>query len=345
AKKGAKAADAVKGGGKNAPGAKPKATKPKPKPKKAADKPTPKKKGGSCKVKAKKNSFVPGTKVLMADGSTKNIEDLKKGEYVLASDPETGNLQARQITDTITGDGVKSLVTLSVGPDGKNGKAKPSKITATANHPFWLPDYGKWAEAGDLEPGMWLQTAAGTWVQITAIDTAHRTQRVHNLTVEGQHTYYVLAGDNPLLVHNDEDACPTGGVNELYGHEGMSKGAFDYRKTIKNFSGGRNVAVAKMNDGSFVGAISKGGPNHSEKLLPDAIKKAGYSKSDVDGIYTERAPCGPWDQNCEAFVATEFPGVPVSYSVPWVNDAQLMKDSNKILNELIGSAMRRSGII
>ncbi|MGC9535420.1 hypothetical protein [Streptomyces sp. UG1] len=76
----------------------------------------------------KKNSFVPGTKVLMADGSTKNIEGLKEGEYVLASDPETGNLQARQVTDTITGDGVKHLVTLTVDPDGKDGKAKPSKI-------------------------------------------------------------------------------------------------------------------------------------------------------------------------------------------------------------------------
>ncbi|MGP4083501.1 hypothetical protein [Streptomyces sp. KR55] len=60
---------------------------------------------------------------------------------------------------------------------------------------------------------MWLQTAAGTWVQITAIDDAHRGQRVHNLTVEGQHTYFVLAGVSPLLVHNDgkkqqPEACP-----------------------------------------------------------------------------------------------------------------------------------------
>ncbi|MFV0138001.1 Hint domain-containing protein [Streptomyces sp. HMX87] len=65
-----------------------------------------------------------------------------------------------------------------------------------------MPDFGKWVEAEDLEPGMWLQTAAGTWVQITAIDTAHCTQRVHNLTVEGQHTYFVLAGSSPVLVHN-----------------------------------------------------------------------------------------------------------------------------------------------
>lgn len=138
----------------------------------------------------------------MADGSTKNIEDLKEGEYVLASDPETGELQARQITDTRNHSGVKHLITLTVDPDGKDGDAKPATITATDEHPFWLPDFGKWVNAEDLEPGMWLQTSAGTWVQVTAVDESHRTQRVFNLTVDGQHTYYVQAGATPVLVHN-----------------------------------------------------------------------------------------------------------------------------------------------
>ncbi|MDQ1008818.1 hypothetical protein QFZ82_003303 [Streptomyces sp. V4I23] len=209
AKKGAKAADAIKGGNK-ASNAKPKhkkpqdetKAKPKPKSKKAESKPAPKK-GDSCPVKKpKKNSFVPGTKVLMADGSTKNIEDLKEGEYVLASDPETGDLQAREVTDTRDHSGIKHLITLTVDPDGKDGDAKPETITATDEHPFWLPDFGKWVNAEDLEPGMWLQTSAGTWAQVTAIDETHGSQRLHNLTVDGVHTYYVLAGGAPVLVHN-----------------------------------------------------------------------------------------------------------------------------------------------
>ncbi|MFE7393419.1 RHS repeat-associated core domain-containing protein [Streptomyces sp. NPDC057582] len=193
AKKGAKAVDAVKSaakaGGKKVAG---KAKAGVNKAKQTVSKGTGKhrapkgKKGGACK---KKNSFVPGTKVLMADGSTKNIEDLKEGEYVLASDPETGDLQARQITDTRNHSGVKHLITLTVDPDGKNGKAQASSITATDEHPFWLPDFGKWVNAEDLEPGMWLQTSAGTWTQITAIDDTHRSERVHNLTVDGAHTY------------------------------------------------------------------------------------------------------------------------------------------------------------
>ncbi|MET9966710.1 RHS repeat-associated core domain-containing protein, partial [Streptomyces sp. NPDC006356] len=36
------------------------------------------------------NSFVPGTEVLMADGSTKPIEDVEIGDRILATDPRTG---------------------------------------------------------------------------------------------------------------------------------------------------------------------------------------------------------------------------------------------------------------
>ncbi|MGW1002521.1 polymorphic toxin-type HINT domain-containing protein, partial [Streptomyces sp. NPDC002520] len=180
---------------------------------------------------------------------------LKEGEYVLASDPETSILQARQVTDTITGDGLKHLVTLTVDPDGKNGKAKPSTITATANHPFWLPDYGTWAEAGDLEPGMWLQTAAGTWVQITAIDDTHRTQKVHNLTVEGQHTYYVLVGDSPVLVHNA--GCPT----RLKVPSGDNMAAYKYQRRV---TGQETEQVWRLNSGHHAGRRVEvdGGPSN-----------------------------------------------------------------------------------
>lgn len=61
---------------------------------------------------------------------------------------------------------------------------------------------GEWRDAGDLHSGDLLRTAAGTYVQITAV--AHRSaeRRVHNLNVRELHTYYVLAGATPVLVHN-----------------------------------------------------------------------------------------------------------------------------------------------
>ncbi|MER5179468.1 DNRLRE domain-containing protein [Streptomyces sp. NPDC002896] len=161
---------------------------------KSPDQPDPK----ACKT----NSFLPGTQVVLADGSTADIEKLKVGDQVVATDPETGDTRTRTVTGTRNHKGAKDLVTLTVDPDGKDGKAKPIKLTSTAAHLYWLPDYGKWVKGSDLKPGMWLQTAAGTWVQISAVDTAHRTARVYNLSVEGVHTYYVGARNTAVLVHN-----------------------------------------------------------------------------------------------------------------------------------------------
>ncbi len=42
------------------------------------------------------------------------------------------------------------------------------EVTATAGHPFWVPDIEEWVDAGELRPGMWVQTSSGTWVQVTA---------------------------------------------------------------------------------------------------------------------------------------------------------------------------------
>ncbi|MGP3950163.1 golvesin C-terminal-like domain-containing protein [Streptomyces sp. 7N604] len=150
------------------------------------------------------NSFVPGTRVLMADGSTKAIEDVKVGDKVAGADVETDETRARTVTDTITGKGAKRLVTITVGTDGRDGDRRGT-ITATDNHPFWSPDVAQWVDAEDLESGQWIQTRWGTWAQVTDIE--QRTQRltVHNLTVAGVHTYYVLAGTTPLLAHNADE--------------------------------------------------------------------------------------------------------------------------------------------
>jgi hypothetical protein len=55
---------------------------------------------------------------------------------------------------------------------------------------------------------MWLQTSAGTWVQVSAVEHSQRTQRVYNLSIEGVRTYHVFVGGQALLVHNDgADEC------------------------------------------------------------------------------------------------------------------------------------------
>ncbi|WP_306371056.1 polymorphic toxin-type HINT domain-containing protein [Nocardiopsis sp. CC223A] len=75
-------------------------------------------------------------------------------------------------------------------------------VIATDEHPFWVPDLKAWVDAVDLAPGMWLQTSAGTWVQINAVQAWSQSATVHNLTVQGVHTYHVATGSLDVLNHN-----------------------------------------------------------------------------------------------------------------------------------------------
>ncbi|MEU7897113.1 polymorphic toxin-type HINT domain-containing protein, partial [Nonomuraea sp. NPDC049152] len=164
---------------------------------------------GACNLR-RPSSFLPGTPVLMADGSTKPIEQVRIGDLVVATDPKAGRTEAKPVTTLITGYGDRHLVKITVDIDGTGGSATDA-ITATDNHPFWLPRLGEWVTAGQLQPGMWLQTSAGVHVQVSAVRRWTATTRVHNLTVDELHTYHVLAGDQAILVHNDsplsDDEC------------------------------------------------------------------------------------------------------------------------------------------
>ncbi|WP_051338436.1 polymorphic toxin-type HINT domain-containing protein [Streptomyces flavidovirens] len=147
------------------------------------------------------NSFPAGTLVLMGDGTSTPIERIREGDKVLATDPETGHTRPEPVTDLITGSGDKRLVTVTVDTDGTAGD-RTDTITATDHHPFRTLGPDGWTYAVDLTPGAWLRTSTGTSTQIIAVDASTVPQTVHNLTVARLHTYYVLAGSTPVLVHN-----------------------------------------------------------------------------------------------------------------------------------------------
>ncbi|WP_103503908.1 polymorphic toxin-type HINT domain-containing protein [Streptomyces sp. SM14] len=129
----------------------------------------------------------------MADGSTKPIEQVAVGDEVLAADPETGQIGPRTVTAEITGAGEKNLVAVTIGE---------ATITATDEHPFWSPESGEWTHATDLKPGQLLELPDRTHAPVTTLHRWTQPATVHNLTIEGLHTYYVLAGQTPVLVHN-----------------------------------------------------------------------------------------------------------------------------------------------
>lgn len=156
---------------------------------------------GACVVG---NSFALGTRVRMADGTDRPIEDIDVGDMVLSADPIVGVVGARTVIAPITGAGTKHLVDLYV-----SGSDRP--ITATFNHPFWVDERG-WVQAGQLDSGDRLTLGQSTGLSLEILEVADlgdvQHQIVQNLSIAGWHTYYVVSGAGDLLVHN----CPTPGM-------------------------------------------------------------------------------------------------------------------------------------
>ncbi|WP_277394676.1 polymorphic toxin-type HINT domain-containing protein, partial [Streptomyces albidoflavus] len=242
----------------------------------------------SCEV----NSFVPGTKVLMADGSKKPIEDVRTGDKVLATDPKTGETKPQPVAATIIGKGDKTLVTVTIrsaterapttlttpppdgsvpvdatqfAPDDEDGDTT-STIVATDGHPFWVPELNTWLDAGQLQPGQWLHTSAGTWVQITAVSSTTQRATVHNLTVADVHTYHVVAGGTSALVHNcstpDERAHARASENAAYSSRpDVATGGYLWVQGHGEFdlASDRLHPLIRANRGAIPAAASPGG--------------------------------------------------------------------------------------
>ncbi len=84
------------------------------------------------------NSFTKETQVVMADGTTKLIDEVEAGEKVQATDEETGETVAREVVMTREGTAERLLVEFDIDTDG-DGETDES-ITATDEHPMWTAD-------------------------------------------------------------------------------------------------------------------------------------------------------------------------------------------------------------
>ncbi|WP_430791339.1 RHS repeat-associated core domain-containing protein [Actinoplanes sp. G11-F43] len=137
-------------------------------------------------------SFSGDTAVLLADGTTKPLSEVEVGDEVLATDPETGEQGPRKVEKVWVHN--DDLYVLDV--DGR-------RLTVTEDHPFWNETDKRWEGPEELELGDLLRTVGGTVSAGTFNWDDHRYAPAYNLTVAGIHTYYVLAGNTPVLVHND----------------------------------------------------------------------------------------------------------------------------------------------
>lgn len=130
--------------------------------------------------------FAAGTKVLMADGTQKNIEEIKAGDFVLTRYGESdAKLTKTKVTKTHIADESGYLII--------NGNLK-----VTANHIIWIND--SWKEAGSIQIGDVLTNSGDKKIKVDSIEWQRGKTVVYNLETEKYHTYFA----DGIWVHNQK---------------------------------------------------------------------------------------------------------------------------------------------
>jgi RHS repeat-associated protein len=145
-----------------------------------------------------KCSFSPDTPVLMDTGKTKPIGHIKTGDKVEAANPKTGKEAGGRTVQHVWINHDHDLLDVTVA----TGHGHTAIIHTTSNHPFWDGTTHTWTLAGKLHAGHLLASTAGHRPVVLSVKLAPGTADRYNLTVHQLHTYYVLAGTTPILVHN-----------------------------------------------------------------------------------------------------------------------------------------------
>ncbi|MEV0912661.1 DddA-like double-stranded DNA deaminase toxin [Streptomyces hokutonensis] len=108
-----------------------------------------------------------------------------------AQEPATKTVAA--VSSAVSGQSAK-------GADGTSD-AQGAHLTTTFHHPFYDETQSAFVEAKDLKAGDVLQTPTGT-AEVTGVRLYHANTATYDLTIGTLHTYYVVAGTTPVLVHN-----------------------------------------------------------------------------------------------------------------------------------------------
>jgi hypothetical protein len=214
--------------------------------------------GASCAL----HSFVAGTRVLLADGSTKPIEQVHDGDVVQTTDPATGEVEEHKVVGTLvhSDEEQRTEVTLDAG----------GSLVATDWHPVWVEETGGWSAIGSLEVGEHLHSADGRSVEVEAVRHFEQVAPVHDLTVDSVHDYYVGAGTASVLVHNCGE--------RIYEAGGKHKG------TERASSRGANSAEPSNGQAAL---------DNSAQIKPTAPRRVGMSDGQTVILdRTREVPCG-----------------------------------------------------
>ncbi|HZM74530.1 MAG TPA: RICIN domain-containing protein [Candidatus Limnocylindrales bacterium] len=158
------------------------------------------------------HSFASTTPVLLANGTSKPIAEITVGQQVLATDPETGETTSKEVTQVHLNND-RDLAEIDILNEATE---QTTTLETTWHHPFWDATVDHWTDAADLNPGTRLRDDEGKETQlVVAVRTFAGLRQMHDLTIADIHTYYVMAGNTPVLVHNSGGDDGIIGIDDL----------------------------------------------------------------------------------------------------------------------------------
>ena len=210
---------------------------------------------------------------------SKNIEDIQIGDYVLAENPETGEIDYKEVVQTFVRykDTIIHVIV--------NG----TEIETTSEHPFWVEEKG-FVEAGSLQQGDILRLSSGAEARVEALwEEAYEDEVVvYNFEVVDFHTYFV--SELGVLVHNtcsagnsinttkilDSASAAKKGGETVAGHalqKHAGRNPNIWGKVSGNSANINKIAMQHIDDiingtGKFK-TVQTNGISFLEKMLPD----------------------------------------------------------------------------
>jgi hypothetical protein len=240
--------------------------------------------------------FVAGTKILLENGFTKNIEDVVVGDYVVSFDLKNNKSKVSKVLN-IFSKNIDKIVEYEFS-DG-------STLRATLDHPIYVIDKGwcnysgepeqykqvsiegtkpvKKLEVEKIQIGDILKLHNGD-VELISMNVIEESTLVYNLSeIETYHTYFA----NNILVHNYRPpVCFTSNTKVT-----MEDGSF---KNIVDIEIGDYVLSYK--DGKYVRGVVTDKIPHPTNDVVEVVKYKGMISDRLHPFYDN----GEWKPICEA---------------------------------------------